>query len=56
MADKVGEGARQLLALLKNFDRVKERVQWVLDIRHEGDEITTGSLERSTSTAGSVAR
>jgi uncharacterized protein Yka (UPF0111/DUF47 family) len=40
MADKVDEGARELLALLKNFDRVKERVQWVLDIRHEGDEIT----------------
>jgi uncharacterized protein len=40
MADKVDEGARELLALLKNFDRVEERVQRVLDIEHEGDEIT----------------
>ena len=40
MADKVDEGAQVLLALLKNFDRVEERVQRVLDIEHEGDEIT----------------
>ena len=40
LADKVDKGARELLALLKNFDRVRERVQWVLDIRHEGDVIT----------------
>lgn len=40
MADKVDEGASELLALLKNFDRVKDRVQCVLDIRHEGDKIT----------------
>ena len=40
MADKVDEGAEELLALLKNFDRVEERVQRVLDIEHEGDEIT----------------
>ena len=40
LADKVDEGARDLLALLKNFDRVEERVQRVLDIEHEGDEFT----------------
>jgi predicted phosphate transport protein (TIGR00153 family) len=40
MADKVDEGAQELLALLKSFDRVEDRVQRVLDIEHEGDEIT----------------
>lgn len=40
MAYKVDEGAQELLALLKSFDRVEERVQRVLDIEHEGDEIT----------------
>ena len=40
LADKVDEGAHELLALLKNFDRVEERVQRILDIEHEGDEIT----------------
>ncbi|MGH2825996.1 MAG: DUF47 family protein [Actinomycetota bacterium] len=40
MDAKVDEGARELPALLKNLDRVEERVQRVLDIEHEGDEIT----------------
>jgi len=40
MADKVDEGAQELLALLKSFDRVEDRVQRILEIEHEGDEIT----------------
>ena len=44
MADKVDEGSQELLALLKSFDRVEERVQRLLDIEYEGDEITHGII------------
>jgi uncharacterized protein Yka (UPF0111/DUF47 family) len=40
MADKVHEGVQELLALLEAFDHIDERVRRLLDIEHEGDEIT----------------
>lgn len=40
MADKVKEGADEFLALLNNYEDRDAKVGRILDIEHEGDEIT----------------
>ena len=46
MAQKVQLGADELLDLLKNYSEVEKRSQRVLDIEHEGDEITHEVIRR----------
>jgi predicted phosphate transport protein (TIGR00153 family) len=40
LASKVAEGADELLDLLKNYTDLDRRVNKVLDIEHQGDELT----------------
>jgi predicted phosphate transport protein (TIGR00153 family) len=40
LADTVAQGAEELLDLLKNYSDLDRRVGKVLDLEHEGDEIT----------------
>jgi predicted phosphate transport protein (TIGR00153 family) len=50
MADKVREGAEELLGLLKNYSELERRAGRVLDIEHEGDEITHEVMRRLNTT------
>jgi predicted phosphate transport protein (TIGR00153 family) len=50
MADKVRQGADELLGLLQNYDQVDRRAGLVLDIEHEGDEITHEIVRRLNTT------
>ncbi|MBW3588123.1 MAG: DUF47 family protein, partial [Actinobacteria bacterium] len=40
MGRKVEEGAQALLELLENYTDLERRVGHILDIEHEGDDIT----------------
>jgi predicted phosphate transport protein (TIGR00153 family) len=46
LADKVQLGADELLNLLKNYSEVEKLSRRVLDIEHEGDEITHEVIRR----------
>jgi uncharacterized protein len=50
LADKVKEGAEELLALLKDYGNLDRRATRVLDIEHEGDEITHIVMQRLNTT------
>jgi uncharacterized protein len=50
MAEKVHQGADQLLALLKDYNDVDRKTQRVLDIEHEGDELTHMVMRRLNTT------
>jgi predicted phosphate transport protein (TIGR00153 family) len=50
MAQKVNEGADDLLALLENYTDLDKRVGRILDIEHEGDEITHEVIQRLNTT------
>ena len=50
MAQKVASGAEELLLLLKDYGDVDRRVGRVLDIEHEGDEITHEIMRRLNTT------
>jgi predicted phosphate transport protein (TIGR00153 family) len=50
MARKVQEGAEELLDLLKNYSDLDRKVGRVLDIEHEGDEITHEVMRRLNTT------
>jgi uncharacterized protein Yka (UPF0111/DUF47 family) len=40
LAGKVQDGAQELLDLLKNYSDLHRKTERVLDIEHEGDELT----------------
>ena len=46
MAVKVREGSEELLELLKNYENLDRKVGRILDIEHEGDEITHEVIRR----------
>jgi predicted phosphate transport protein (TIGR00153 family) len=46
MAHKVAQGAAELLGLLEDFTDIHRKVGRVLDIEHEGDEITHDVMRR----------
>jgi uncharacterized protein len=50
MAQKVALGAEELLLLLKDYGDVDRRVGRVLDIEHEGDELTHAIMRRLNTT------
>ncbi len=50
MGDKVEEGAQALLELLENYTDLERRVGHILDIEHEGDDITHEVLRRLNTT------
>jgi predicted phosphate transport protein (TIGR00153 family) len=50
MADKVREGAAELLGLLKNYSDLDRRAGRVLDIEHEADELTHEVMRRLNTT------
>lgn len=50
MSEKVKEGAEELLDLLKNYGDVEHRAARILDIEHEGDEITHEVMQRLNTT------
>jgi uncharacterized protein len=50
MAEKVHAGADGLLTLLQNYTDVDRKVQRVLDIEHEGDELTHMVMQRLNTT------
>jgi uncharacterized protein len=50
LAHKVGEGAEELLQLLRDYGDVDRRVGRVLDIEHEGDELTHAIFRRLNTT------
>jgi predicted phosphate transport protein (TIGR00153 family) len=50
LAQKVASGAEELLLLLKDYGDVDRRVGRVLDIEHEGDELTHGIMRRLNTT------
>lgn len=50
MADKVQQGADGLVDLLKNFEDVDRKTGRLLDIEHEGDEITHEIIRRLNTT------
>ncbi|MDQ3941170.1 MAG: DUF47 family protein [Actinomycetota bacterium] len=50
MAHKVQQGADELLELLKNYTDVDRKTGRVLDIEHEGDEITHEVIRRLNTT------
>jgi predicted phosphate transport protein (TIGR00153 family) len=50
MGQKVEEGAHALLELLENFTDLDRRVGHILDIEHEGDDITHEVLRRLNTT------
>lgn len=50
MGQKVQQGAQELWELLKNYTDVERRVERILDIEHEGDEITHEVLKRLNTT------
>ena len=50
MAEKVTQGADELLDLLRNYTDLDRKSQRVLDIEHEGDEITHEVIRRLNTT------
>jgi predicted phosphate transport protein (TIGR00153 family) len=50
MGQKVQQGAQELLELLENYTDLEIRVGRILDIEHEGDEITHEVLKRLNTT------
>lgn len=46
MAVKVREGSSDLLDLLKNYEDLDRKVSRILDVEHEGDELTHGMIRR----------
>lgn len=50
MGQKVQQGAEELWELLKNYTDVERKVGRILDIEHEGDEITHEVLKRLNTT------
>ena len=50
MARKVQEGAEELLDLVKNYSDVDQKAGRVVDIEHEGDEITHEVMRRLNTT------
>jgi predicted phosphate transport protein (TIGR00153 family) len=50
MAGKVCQGAEELLELLENYTDLDKRVGRILDIEHEGDEITHEVIQRLNTT------
>jgi predicted phosphate transport protein (TIGR00153 family) len=46
LAAKVSEGAAELLDLLKNYNDLDRRVGKILDIEHQGDELTHQVMRR----------
>lgn len=50
LAQKVQEGAEELLDLLKNYSDLDRKAGRVLDIEHEGDEITHEVIRRLNTT------
>ncbi|MFN2490622.1 MAG: DUF47 domain-containing protein [Actinomycetota bacterium] len=50
MAEKVHQGADELLQLLKDYNDVDRKTQRVIDIEHEGDEITHLIMRRLNTT------
>ncbi|MEA2447870.1 MAG: uncharacterized protein QOK47_1507 [Actinomycetota bacterium] len=46
LAGKVSEGAGELLDLLKNYNDLDRRVGKILDIEHQGDELTHQVMRR----------
>lgn len=50
MAQKVQQGADELLDVLKNYSDVDRRAARILDIEHEGDEITHEVMRRLNTT------
>ena len=50
LASKVSQGSNELLDLLKNYDDVDRRAGRVVDIEHEGDEITHEIMRRLNTT------
>ena len=50
MAGTVKQGAEELLALLKDYTDLDRKVERVLDIEHEGDEITHDVIRRLNTT------
>lgn len=50
MANKVKEGADELLDLLKNYSDLQKKTQKILSIEHEGDELTHEVMRRLNTT------
>jgi uncharacterized protein len=50
MAHKIEQGAAELLGLLRDYDDVDRKVGRVLDIEHEGDEVTHEVMHRLNTT------
>lgn len=50
MANKVQQGADELLGLLKNYTDLDRKAARILDIEHEGDEITHEVMRRLNTT------
>jgi predicted phosphate transport protein (TIGR00153 family) len=50
MANKLQDGTGRLLDLLKNYEDLDKKVGRILDIEHEGDDITHGLIHRLNTT------
>lgn len=50
MAGKVQQGAEEFLDLLKNYTDLDRKVERILDIEHEGDELTHSVIRRLNTT------
>jgi uncharacterized protein len=50
MAEKVKEGAQEFLHLLKNYEDVEVKAGRIMDIEHEGDELTHEVMRRLNTT------
>jgi uncharacterized protein len=50
LSEKVDQGANELLELLKQYDQLDRRVGRILDIEHEGDELTHQVMRRLNTT------
>jgi uncharacterized protein len=50
LAQKVSQGAEELLSLLRDYSDVDRRVGRILDIEHEGDELTHETMRRLNTT------
>lgn len=50
MAEKVHQGAEELLELLRNYTDLDRKAARILDIEHEGDEITHEVMRRLNTT------
>jgi uncharacterized protein len=50
LSEKVDQGANELLELLKQYDELDRRVGRILDIEHEGDDLTHQVMRRLNTT------